>query len=91
MLVPALMVELDESNVFFRQPPGEKTVRSKGSWLPCVFAVELEGALRFIREIRDLRDRPLHVEGHFVLGDPGFEGRVSCFLKLDLVKLSEVI
>src|SRR3954447_15306360 len=47
MLVPALMIKLDELHAAFSQTAGQKAVAGKGAWLLRVRAVKVQHRLRF--------------------------------------------
>ena len=91
MVVPAAMVELDEAHVALRETAGKETVGGEGSGLPGLVAVELEGAFRLVAEVGDVRDGLLHVEGHLVLRDAGFEGGVAGCFELNLVQFTDAV
>ena len=69
MLVPALVVELDEAHAALGQPPREQAVGGEGAGLAGVRAVQVDDRVRLAREVHDLRDRRLHPVGHLVLRD----------------------
>ena len=86
MLVPALVVELDEADVAFGESAGEQAVRREGPGVAGVLAVELEGLGGFIGEIGHLGHRHLHAVGEFVLGDPRPDRLVAFAFPLQFVE-----
>ena len=70
MLVPALVVELDEAHVALEESAGEQAVGGVGPGGARVLSVQGEGLLRLSGEVRDLGDRALHTGGELVLSDP---------------------
>ena len=77
VVVPALMVELDESHAALGQPAGQQAVGGERAGRAAVGAVQLEDGVRLLREIGDVGHARLHAERHLVLGDRAirFRGR----------------
>ena len=61
------------------------------AWDTGVFAIEFECALRFIREIHELRNRCLHAVRHFISPDPGQDFGITDRCLLNLVQLCDAI
>lgn len=91
VLVPSLVVELNELNAAFRQSPSLEAVRGKGARCFGVVSVEFKDVLGFIRKVRYFRDTGLHTEGHFVLGDSSQDFRVFRPIELQLLESFEVV
>ena len=70
VVVPALVKELDETDIPFRKTPRQQAVRGVGPGLPRVWSVELEHFVRFVGQVRHLRNRGLHAIGHLMLRHP---------------------
>src|SRR5688572_1684739 len=85
VLIPAAMIELDETNAAFNQPPREQTIRGKRPRFTRIFAVKLERAGGFARNIHQLRDARLHPVSHLVLGNPRLDLGIADALKGGLV------
>ena len=69
MLVPALVIQLDEPHVALGEPTGEQAVGGERAGVPGVLSVEIERLIRLVREIRHLGHRHLHSMCEFVLRD----------------------
>src|SRR5207248_8923795 len=69
VMVPARMIKLDETDVALGHTPREQTIRGESAGIFRLVAVEREGAVRFLRNVHDLRHARLHPVRHFVLGD----------------------
>src|SRR5690606_12940601 len=91
VMVPILVIELDESNAALREPPREDAVRRERAGLARVGAVLLEHMIRLAREIGGLGDRRLHSERELVLSDPRLDRRIRRSLELELMKLAQAI
>ena len=77
VMIPTLMVELDEPNAAFCQTTSEYAICSKRSWLGRVWSVEIEDVLGLVGNVRNFRNTRLHSIGHFVLTDPGCQIRIA--------------
>ena len=62
MVIPATVVQLNESDIPLGQAPREQTVGSERSRLADVFSVEPEDMLRFTGRVYQLRNAGLHPE-----------------------------
>ena len=69
VLIPALVIELDEPDAALRQPARQQAVRGERARLARVGAVERQRLLRFVGEVRHLGDGRLHAKRHLVLRD----------------------
>ena len=83
------MKELDETDAAFDQAPGQDAVGGVTARASGIGAVEFEGAFRFGGEVRELGDRRLHAERHFILADPGLDFRVTGLGEMLLVEIGE--
>src|SRR5947207_2985927 len=52
VLIPALMIDLDETNAALCQSPCEEAIRGKSTRAPRVLSVHLEDLCRFFGEVR---------------------------------------
>ena len=69
MLIPALVIELDEAHVALGEAPGQQAVGGVGPRLARLLTVELEDAVGLGLQVHRVRHRRLHAIGHLVLGD----------------------
>src|SRR5207248_1373849 len=60
VVIPALVVQLNETNALFGQPASKKTIGSKGPRFAAIGTIQLERALRLFGKIRDFRHAGLH-------------------------------
>ena len=65
--VPAAMENLNIPHAALRQSPGIQAGGGKGTRRAGILTVELEGAVRFLTEIHQLRHAALHAVRHLVL------------------------
>src|SRR5688572_19016691 len=86
VLIPAAMIELNETNAALDQPAREQTIGGKRSGFARIFAVKRECAGRLTPNIHQLRDARLHPVSHFVLGDARLDLRIADALKCGLVQ-----
>ena len=77
MLVPALVIELDEPHVALGQPPRQQAVGGVGAGLAGLGAVEVEDRVGLGREIHRVGHGRLHPVGHLVLRDARVDLRVD--------------
>ncbi len=91
VLIPSLVVDLDEADAAFGQPPREQAVRRERARLAAVLAVHLEDRLRLVRQVGHFRHARLHAVGHFVLRDPRLDLRVEFALELVTIQLVEFV
>ena len=91
VLVPALMIKLDEADAAFGQAAGEEAVGGVGAGLAAVGTVKLEYAVGFLREIGHRGHGALHAISHFVLGDSGFDFGIEFFLELQLIERADFV
>src|SRR5262249_43942756 len=70
VLIPALVIELNELHASLGEPPREQTVRGKRPRRPRVLAVEIECLVALARYVHDARHAGLHAVRHLVLRDP---------------------
>ena len=91
VMVPVLVVELDETHAPLGQPPGEHAVRRERAGILRVGAVLLEHMGRLIGEVGHLRHARLHAEGHLVVGDPRRDLGVRDAGKLVFVQLPQAV
>ena len=89
--VPTAVEELHEADAAFAEAAGHEGVVSVGAGRAGLFAVELEGAVWFARNVGEFGDGHLHAEGHFVLRDAGLNFRVVKFLMMDLIQGANVV
>ena len=88
MLIPAAMVKLHETHIALQQAPRQQTVRRVTPRLACVWSVKIEGALRLLRKIQQIRHRSLHAEGHLVLRDARFDLGIAEFVQVHAIQLA---
>src|SRR6266568_2303566 len=67
VLIPAAMVELNETHPTLGHAAGEQTVVGEGAWLLHVRPVHFEQPLRFFGNVRQFGHGGLHPERNFVL------------------------
>ena len=91
VLIPAGVVELDETHAALGKAAGEQAVRGEGAGILCIRAVELLDRLRLTADVGDLRHAGLHPESHLVLGNTGFDLGIEFVLELDLVESGELV
>jgi len=91
VLIPALVVELDEFDPTLGQAAGEEAVGGEGAGRARIFTVKVEDVFGFGGEVVDLGDGGLHPVGHLVLGDAGVDLPVGSALELVLVELAEAV
>ena len=91
VMVPVLVVELDEPYAPFGEPPRQQAVGRERAGVFGVGAVHLEHVGGLVGEVGHLRHARLHPEGHLVVGDPGGDLRVGRACKLVLVQLPEAV
>ena len=78
MVIPATVIEVDESHAAFRQAPGEQAIACEGSVTGCC-PVHRQGLGGLVGDVDQLGNRGLHAKGELVLGDAGVDlGIVSC-------------
>ena len=91
VVVPVLMIQLDEFHAAFGEPPGEETVGGEGAGFARVGAVRIDDVGRLIFEVGDLGDAGLEVERHLVVGDARGDLGVGRAGKLVFVQLAEAV
>ena len=91
MLVPALVVKLDEAHAALTESAREQAVGRIRAWSFGVLTIHLVNMLWLILHVGDLRNGSLHAEGHLILGDTVFELKVSAFSKLSLMKIAQPV
>src|SRR2546429_5646224 len=89
MLVPASMEKLDEADASLGKAAGQQTVGYKRAGLFGILSIKLKDMLRFFRKVRQLRNGTLHPKCHFVLRDSCGNLRVTKFLELHVVELTQ--
>jgi hypothetical protein len=62
------MIELDEPDTSFGQPPSQQAIGSERT-VATLAAVQLENVLRLLADVHQFRDAGLHAEREFVLAD----------------------
>ncbi len=72
VVVPSAVVEVDEADAFFGEAAGEEAIGGVGA-VAGLGSVHIEDVLGFVAEVHQVGDGHLHLEGHFVGGDPGFD------------------
>ena len=90
-MVPAGMIELDESHVPLGQSPREETVRGECSRRLGLVAVEFERGGRLLREVHHLGNARLHSIGHLVLSHPRGDLGIADILELRRVQFREAV
>ena len=86
MLVPTLVVKLDETDAALGQAAGEETVGGEGAGAFAVLPVKLKRAVRLGGQIGCFRHAALHAVGHFILCDARLDLRAQFLLELRLVQ-----
>ena len=69
VLIPALVIELDERDAALGEPARQQTVGGERARRPRVRAVERQRLLRFVREVHHAGHAGLHAIRHLVLRD----------------------
>ncbi len=90
-MVPAGVIELDETHVALGQAPGEQAVGREGAGLGGLRTVQIEDALRFLRDVGHFRHARLHAIGHLVLGDARFDFGVEFGGERQLVEGADLL
>ena len=91
MSIPASVKQLDESDTLFGKPASQETIVAECSRLRCIRTVEVQGALRFARNIDKLGYRALHAERHLILRDSRLCCRIAKFVVDPTVHAPELI
>ena len=91
MVVPVLVVELDEPHTTLREPPREHAVGGEGARVLRVRAVLGEHVLGLVGETHHVRHARLHAEGHLVVGDPRGDLRIGRAGELVLVEVAKPV
>src|SRR5690349_11139763 len=91
MLVPAAVKKLDEAHAALGEAPRQQTIGGECAGLASVRTIELESALRFLREIGELGHGTLHPVRHLVLGDASGDFRIAEFVERETVQLTKII
>ncbi|MFM1944913.1 MAG: hypothetical protein RI897_3895 [Verrucomicrobiota bacterium] len=94
VVVPSAVVEVDEADALFGEASGEEAIGGVGA-VAGLGAVHVEDVLGFVAEVHQVGDGHLHLEGHFIGGDAGFDfgvmgGEVSVGIEL-LDSLDELL
>lgn len=89
VLIPALVVQLDESHVALGEPPRQQAVGRIAARCLDLGTVHVEDALRLVRKVHDLRHRRLHAVRHLVLGDARVDLGIEHTRVLFLLELPE--
>ena len=76
MLVPSLMIKLNEANTALRQPPRQQAIRRERA-VAALGSVEIQNVLRFVGQIHQSRHTGLHPESHLVLRNSRVRLRVA--------------
>ena len=69
MVIPILMVELDEANPSFGQAASHQAIGGERTRLLHVGAIAIKSAPRFTRQIGNFRHTRLHLESHLIVFD----------------------
>ena len=85
VLIPAAMVELDESHAALDQSPRQQAVATRSCRACATPGRTSRTRSRALREIDQLRHRGLHAVRHFVLRDARLDLRIAIRLVLHLV------
>ena len=91
MVVPVIVIDLDEADSPFGHAAGQQGGPGKAAGLVHIRAVKFLGGGGFAGQIRQFRHTALHAEGHFILLDPGVGLRVTDLLVIDLVECFQAI
>ena len=91
VLIPSLVVELNEPNSLLSQPPCQQAVRGKSSWSASFSTVEFKDLIGFFAQIGDFWHAGLHSIRHLVLRNSAFNLWIKLLLKVDLIQLAQSI
>ena len=91
VMIPVLMIELDEAHPPLRQPPGEEAIGRERAGLARPRAVFLDHMRWLVGKIRDVGNARLHPEGELVVGDPSRDLGIGIGGELMLVELFQSI
>ena len=91
VVVPALVVELDEADAAFGQAARQQAVGGECAGGAAVGAVEVERGVGLLGEIGRVGDARLHAERHFVLGDPRLDLGIEFLFELPAVEGAELV
>ena len=85
MVVPAAVIQLDKANPTLGKAARDKAVGGEGS-VSRLGAVEVKNMLGLLGYVDKIWNRSLHLEGHFILGDPSSNLRVILPLAQQVVQ-----
>ena len=91
VLVPTLVIELDEFHPALGHASGHEAIVSKAAGFFDIGAVELFHGLGLAAEVGGFGDGGLHPVGHFILGDAGIDLGIAGGIALKLVQFAESI
>ena len=69
VMIPVAVIELDEADAAFREPPRQQAIRRERS-VARLRAVGVQHALRLLAHVHQTGNAGLHLERHLVLRDP---------------------
>ena len=75
MVVPVLVIQLNEPHAALGQAPGQQAVRGEGA-VAGLAAVQIQDVLGLLAGVHQIGNAGLHLEGHLVLRDPRGDFRI---------------
>ena len=91
VVIPALVVELDEFHVFFGQLSRQQAVIRESSGLAGFRAVHIENIIRLLAHVQRFGHGHLHPVRHFILADARIHFRVGGVPVVFLVQFAQII
>ena len=89
MLVPALVIQLNEPDVTFCKASGEQAVVGVFADLSGLGSIHVEHRLWLAVDVNQFGYAHLHPVGKFILSDPVFDLRIVCLPEFQLVQLAQ--
>ena len=91
MVVPVVVVDLDEAHATFDEATSHQDAVGEAAALTGFLAVEFEDVFRLLGEVGQFGHRGLHAEGHLILLDTGVGLRVTYRLVVEAIELVDAV
>ncbi len=85
MVIPFLVVQLDEPDTAFGQAVRQQAIRGVRPWIPSILAIFPKNVVWLVGQIRHFGDGLLHAKGQFILLNSRFQFRIGSPLQLQFV------